>query len=101
LRLLGIISFTVLLLTSCGEKSTVGHWTDYDKQAARAELEGIRKSINTSMGSESDQFIDCYMETLERSYANFEDASNDYDGRARLAVDCARVAKQVDLSSIE
>ena len=101
MRLLGIISLTVVLLNSCGEKSTIGHWTENDKQAARSELEEIRKLINTSMGSESDQFINCYMETLERSYANFEDASNDYDGRARLAVDCARVSKQVDLSSIE
>ncbi|MFZ9027510.1 MAG: hypothetical protein ACO2Z9_00765 [Crocinitomicaceae bacterium] len=101
MRLLVFISLTVLLFTSCGEKSTVGHWTNNDKNAARAELEGIRSSIKTSMGSQSDQFIECYMETLERSYANFEDASNDYDGRARLAVDCARVAKQVDLSSIE
>ena len=42
----------------------------------------------------------CPVEAKE-AYANFEDASNDYDGRARLAVDCARVSKQVDLSSIE
>lgn len=101
MKLLGIISLSVLLFASCAEKSTVGHWTDNDKQAARSELEGIRKSINTSMGSESEQFIECYMETLERSYANFEEASNDYDGRARLAVDCPKVAKQIDLSSIK
>jgi hypothetical protein len=99
LKQLGIITLSVLLCASCSDKSTVGHWTDTDKQAARAELAGIRKSINTSMGNESEDFIECYMETLEKSYTNFEDASNDYDGRARLAVDCAKVVKQIDLSS--
>ncbi len=91
----------IFSFTSCEEKSTIGHWTDNDKQAARAELESIRRSINTSMGNDSEQFIECYMATLERTYNNFEDASNDYDGRAKLAIDCAKEAKQIDLSSIK
>lgn len=94
-----LITVLSLILLSCGEKSRRGHWTDSDKQAAREELEGIRQSIQTSMGNNSDKFISCYLETLENNYHNFEEASNDFDGRARLAMECTAAATPQVLGS--
>lgn len=94
-----VLILILLTFSSCGEKSRRGQWTDTDKQAARAELEGIRQSIQSSMGSNSEKFISCYLETLENKYSNFEEASNDFDGRARLAMECTAAATPPVLGS--
>lgn len=83
------IFFAVLFgISSCAEKSRRGHWTKRDLEAAKLELDGIRSSIESSVGKHSEVFIDCYLENLENNYSNFEEASNDYDGRAKLAIEC-------------
>lgn len=87
-----MLGCSICLLISCGEQSSRGNWTDDDKRAARAELEGIRGSIQSSVGNNSELFIDCYLETLENNYRNFEEASNDFDGRAKLAIECTAAA---------
>ena len=79
------LGFSVLLLVACGSKK--GAWTEEEKEKAIQSLEKHKSEIE-AFGKDKQAFIDCYVETMEQRYENF-DASTEA-GRNLVVVDCIK-----------
>jgi hypothetical protein len=79
------LGFSVLLLVACGSKK--GAWTEEEKEKAIQSLEKHKAEIE-AFGKDKQAFIDCYVETMEQRYENF-DASTEA-GRNLVVVDCIK-----------
>jgi hypothetical protein len=75
------LGFSVLLLVACASKK--GSWTEEEKQKAIQSLEKHKAEIAAKQA-----FIDCYVETMEQRYENF-DASTEA-GRNLVVVNCIK-----------
>lgn len=69
-------------------ESKKGAWTDEEKAKADAEIAKVRSSIETSLGDNTDAYIECYLEKIQATYDNFDAANSDVDGCTELAEQC-------------
>lgn len=86
-------TFSFLLLVACGSKK--GSWSEEEKQIAIKSLDKHKAEI-AAFGKDKQAFIDCYVETMEQRYENF-DASTEA-GRNLVVVDCIKpiVQKRIE-----
>ncbi len=82
LILITILSFSIF---SCGSKK--GSWTNEDKQKAIDFIKQSEGSLEF-LGSSKQQFIDCYLEKVEKTYENFQDSKSDSKGSDSLTASC-------------
>jgi len=85
-------TFSILFLVACGSKK--GAWTEEEKQKAIHSLDKHKTEIE-AFGKDKQAFIDCYVETMEQRYENF-DASTEA-GRNLVVVDCIKPIVQKSL----
>lgn len=106
----GIFLFsTVVLLPSCGEKTSseelkdkvtsektpkeepkpVEGWSDEDRQNIREELEAIRSDLESFMGEHTDEYINCYIDNLESAFSNPELIESKPELAQKISKECA------------
>ena len=78
----------VAILGSCMVPKK-GKWTNSEKEKARKELSKVDAEIRETLGEQTDDFFDCYMEKIMSNYANFKEANEDFEGCENLALECA------------
>ena len=86
------LTFSILFLAACGSKK--GDWNEEEKQKAIHSLDKYKTEI-AAFGKDKQAFIDCYVETMERRYENF-DASTEA-GRNLVVIDCIKPMVQKSL----
>ena len=80
-----ISTFTWLLVSCNGSKK--GVWSAEDKQKASNGIKESEGSLEF-LGSNKQQFIDCYLEKVESTYENFDEATADSKGTDSLTASC-------------
>jgi hypothetical protein len=75
----------ILLLASCGSKK--GSWTDEDKKKASDHIKKSEGSLEF-LGTSKQEFIDCYLEKVEKKYDNFDESTADSKGTDSLTASC-------------
>lgn len=76
------ISLSVL---SCGSKK--GSWTDEDKKKASDYIKNSEGSLEF-LGTSKQEFIDCYLDKVEKKYDNFDESTSDSRGTDSLTASC-------------
>ena len=76
-----------IILTSCGEGSEKGNWSEEDREKFDEVMEENAGSLE-AMGDLKEEFIECYYEKLEANYENFEEADGDIEGAKKYAQEC-------------
>lgn len=80
---------TSLLLFSCGGTSTKGKWNDEDRTEALKDVKEYASALET-VGSAKDMCYDCYIDSLEQIYDNYDAAKKlNEDDRLSILMDCA------------
>lgn len=82
-------SLILLVAASCGTKSKKGAWNDADKKSFQAEVDKMKTSLESTLGANTQKYIDCFFEKTQANYENFETANKDNTGLADLSKDCA------------
>ena len=82
-----IIFITTLSLSifSCGSKK--GSWTEEDKKKASEYIKKSEGSLEF-LGTSKQEFIDCYLEKVEKKYDNFDESTADSKGTDSLTASC-------------
>ena len=82
-----IIFITTLSLSifSCGSKK--GSWTEEDKKKASDHIKKSEGSLEF-LGTSKQEFIDCYLEKVEKKYDNFDESTADSKGTDSLTASC-------------
>lgn len=82
-----IIFITTLSLAvfSCGSKK--GSWTDEDKKKASDYVKKSEGSLEF-LGTSKQEFIDCYLDKVEKKYDNFDESTSDSRGTDSLTASC-------------
>ena len=80
-----ISTLTLLLLSCNGSKK--GAWSLEDKKKASNGIKESEGSLEF-LGSNKQQFIDCYLEKVESTYENFDEAHVDSKGCDDLTASC-------------
>jgi len=88
MKKLFFLALAVAILGSC-MVSKKGKWTNSEKEKARKELSKVDAEIRETLGEQTDDFFDCYMEKIMNNYANFKEANEDFEGCENLALECA------------
>jgi hypothetical protein len=70
---------------SCGSKK--GAWSEEDKTKARNYIKQSEGSLDF-LGNKKEQFVQCYLEKVENTYENFDDANADTKGCDNLTANC-------------
>lgn len=76
-----------IILTSCGDGSEKGNWSEEDREKFDEVMEENAGSFE-AMGDLKDEFIECYYDKLEANYENFEEADGDLEGAKKYAQEC-------------
>jgi hypothetical protein len=80
---------TSLFLFSCGGTSTKGKWNDQDRTEALKDVKEYASALET-VGSAKDMCYDCYIDSLEQIYDNYDAAKKlNEDDRLSILMDCA------------
>lgn len=74
-----------LYLASCVSKK--GSWTVEDKKKASDFIKKSEGSLEF-LGKSKQEFIDCFLEKVEKTYVNFEEANADTKGTDNLTAAC-------------
>lgn len=83
------ILITSLSLVSCAAKSAKGKWNDEDRKEALKDVKEFSSALET-VGSAKDQCFDCYIDSLEKIYDNYDAAKKlNEDDRLSILMDCA------------
>lgn len=83
------ILITSLSLVACAAKSTKGKWNDEDRNEAMKDVKEFSSALET-VGSAKDQCFDCYIDSLEEIYDNYDAAKKlNEDDRLSILMDCA------------
>lgn len=83
------ILITSLSLFACAAKSTKGKWNDEDRKEAMKDVKEFSSALET-VGSAKDQCFDCYIDSLEKIYDNYDAAKKlNEDDRLSILMDCA------------
>lgn len=82
-----IIFITTLSLTifSCGSKK--GSWTEEDKKKASDYIKKSEGSLEF-LGTSKQEFIDCYVDKVEKKYDSFDESTADSKGTDSLTASC-------------
>jgi protein involved in sex pheromone biosynthesis len=80
-----LLTAVVLILISCGSKK--GSWTEEDKKKASDYIKKSEGSLEF-LGTSKQQFIDCYLEKVEKKYDNFDASTADSKGTDSLTASC-------------
>lgn len=75
-----------LTLISCNG-SKKGAWTEDDKKKANIYIEQTEGSLEF-LGNSKQRFMDCYLEKVENTYDNFDEANSDSEGTDSLTASC-------------
>ena len=81
-----LLSTSALLLVSCNG-SKKGAWTQEDKTKARNYIKQSEGPLDF-LGNNKEQFVQCYLEKVENTYENFDDANADTKGCDNLTANC-------------
>ena len=81
-----ISSFVIFQFVSCSE-SKKGAWCEEDKKMAKDFIKQSEVSIH-NLGIDKQQFFDCYLEKVENSFENFDEASSDSKQSDMLVNNC-------------
>lgn len=80
---------TSLVLFACGASSTKGKWNDNDRQEALKDVKEFSSALGT-VGSAKNLCYDCYIDSLEQIYDNYDAAKKlNEDDRLSILMDCA------------
>jgi hypothetical protein len=80
---------TTLFLFSCGSVSVKGKWNDQDRSEALKDVKEYSNALET-VGSARDMCYDCYIDSLEKIYENYETAKKmNEDDQLSILMDCA------------
>ena len=80
---------TSLVLFSCSSPSTKGKWNDQDRSEALKDVKQYSNALET-VGSAKDMCYDCYIDSLEKIYDNYEDSKKmNEDDQLSILMDCA------------
>jgi hypothetical protein len=80
---------TSLVLFACSASSTRGKWNDKDRQEAMKDVKEFSSALET-VGSAKDKCYDCYIDSLEQIYDNYDAAKKlNEDDRLSILMDCA------------
>ncbi|MBM3185634.1 MAG: hypothetical protein FJZ67_04980 [Bacteroidetes bacterium] len=82
-----IIFITTISLSifSCGSKK--GSWTEEDKKKASDYIKKSEGSLEF-LGTSKQDFIDCYLEKVEKKYDDFDESTTDARGTDSLTASC-------------
>jgi hypothetical protein len=80
-----LLTAVVLILISCGSKK--GSWTEEDKKKASDYIKKSEGSLEF-LGTSKEEFIDCYLEKVEKKYDNFDESTADSKGTDSLTASC-------------
>lgn len=86
-----ILSVLILFLQSCGSKSTLGNWTDKDKELFKESLlleYKENKIIQVVFGDKYDDFIECNIQKAEQKYTSLDEALKDDEGMEKVSEEC-------------
>ena len=84
-----LILLSVNIIAGCSTYGK-GNWTEADKEKAKAAVNSEMGAIIEAFGKEKAiEFADCYLESVEKHYKNFETADKDLEGCTKLAEKCA------------
>lgn len=74
----------VLVLFSCGPKSTKGKWTKFDKESLRKDIENSNV-LDKYSNDIKDKYINCCLQKCEESFSSYIEAnSNEYKSKQIL-----------------
>lgn len=79
------ITILSLSILSCGSKK--GSWTEEDKKKASDYIKKAEGSLEF-LGTSKQEFIDCYLEKVEKKYDNFDESTSDSRGTDSLTASC-------------
>lgn len=81
-----VTSFT---LFACTASSTKGKWNEKDRQEALKDVKEFSSALE-SVGSAKNMCYDCYIDSLEQIYDNYDAAKKlNEDDRLSILMDCA------------
>ena len=80
-----VFSFAIFLSSCSGSKK--GAWSENDKKKARNFIRQSEGSLDF-LGNNKEQFVECYLEKVENTYENFDDANADTKGCDNLTANC-------------
>jgi hypothetical protein len=84
-----IVLMTSLTLFACGASSTKGKWNDEDRKEALKDVKEFSSALET-VGSAKDMCYDCYIDSLEQIYDNYNSAKKlNEDDRLGILMNCA------------
>jgi hypothetical protein len=85
------VLITTLTLVACGAKSTKGKWNDDDRKEALTDVKEFSSALET-VGSAKDQCYDCYIDSLEKIYDNYDAAKKlNEDDRLSILMDLSLI----------
>ncbi len=88
MKLLCMILMT-LVLFACGSTSTKGKWNEEDRKEALKDVKEYSSALET-LGSAKDLCFDCYIDSLEKIYENYDAAKKlNEDDRLGILMECA------------
>jgi hypothetical protein len=83
------VLLTSLTLAACGATSTKGKWNDEDRKEALSDVKEFSSALET-VGSAKDMCYDCYIDSLDQIYDNYDAAKKlNEDDRLSILMDCA------------
>lgn len=83
-----LVSLTlVALIASCATSKT-GDWSKRDIQKVRKEIQLVESDLRATLASDTDAFIECYIQRIIETFPNFEAANSDEAGCSKLAEEC-------------
>ncbi|MFZ9586979.1 MAG: hypothetical protein ACO29U_05210 [Crocinitomicaceae bacterium] len=84
-----LIVLTSLALFACGSASVKGKWNQADREEALRDVKEYDSAIET-VGTAKKLCFDCYVDSLEKNYENYEAAKRLNEGdRLGILMDCA------------
>lgn len=84
-----LIMLITLALFACGASSTKGKWNEKDRKEALTDVKEYSSALET-VGSAKDLCFDCYIDSLEQIYDNYDAAKKlNEDDRLGILMECA------------
>jgi hypothetical protein len=83
------IILIALTLFACGSTSSKGKWNKEDRKEALKDVKEYSSALET-LGSAKDLCFDCYIDSLEKIYVNYDAAKKlNEDDRLGILMECA------------
>jgi Mor family transcriptional regulator len=79
-----VIIFTSIIISSCGNGSVKGKWSEDDKKKFNAEME---KGDLSNLGEDKAKWLEIFFSKAEAKYSSFAEADKDQEGCKALALE--------------